>query len=124
MYNVVGSKDKKQGGSLMSNKKLIASVSLNNEKELLPKKFKELNLEYYVFEKSINDEANRDLKSYGIEIVKKEILDENITIVERKFVDDICVCEKWIKELVNKLIENTVTPVSLDNILEDAVGVV
>ena len=107
----------------MLNKKLVASVKISNDKETLPKKFIELNLEYYVLERISKNKDNKDLKLYGVEIVKRELVNDNTILVEKKSMEDVSVSEKWIYELVAKLAKYAVTPVSLKNVLEDTVGV-
>lgn len=79
-----------------------------------------LELEYYLVEyEAEGEDCSLQQKGYGIEIIEREngCLKESIM-----FKDIYCQREKT-EKLIKKLIENTVTPVSLPYILDDLVGV-
>lgn len=109
----------------MCYKKLQGSINIKKEKEEISDDLREMQLEYYIVESDMENELPLSYgKRYGIEIVKKEYTVNNDTYIENKLIDDICCSENNAKELVNKLIHNAVTPVSLNCVLEDLVGVV
>ncbi|MBZ4644834.1 MAG: hypothetical protein JG777_323 [Clostridia bacterium] len=109
----------------MLNKKLQAAVNINNDGTFLPVDLKELYLEYYIIESElIDEEQNFHGKSYGVEIIKKELGVNNNIYIENKLIDNIYCCESKTKELIDKLVYYTVTPVTLNNVLEDMIGVI
>ena len=71
-----------------------------------------IELEYYQTE----NDATR--KPYGIEIVKKNIEDSQIYI-ESKTINEICDKEQKNNNLLKVLMNNKVTPVSLEDVLQD-----
>lgn len=77
-------------------------------------------LEYYLIESDIThpDELMQD-KVYGVEIVKKNVNEK----VEREIIKDLSCCRKNTENILNKLVNNTVTPVCLSHILDDIIGV-
>lgn len=74
-----------------------------------------INLEYYKIKLDENVNLNENINQYGIEIVKKE----NNVVEERKEVLNVTNDEKELNQLLEVLKKNKVTPVSLENILED-----
>ena len=108
----------------MCNKKLQAAVNIKNDKAVIGEGIKEMQLEYYIVESDILQGANlTNGKVYGVEIIKKELTVNEATYMENHMVSDVCCSESNIKTLVDKLIHHTVTPVSLNCVLEDLVGV-
>ncbi|MDK2932258.1 MAG: hypothetical protein PWP27_68 [Clostridiales bacterium] len=108
----------------MFNKKLQATVNINNDGTFLSNNLKELHLEYYIVENDLIDkEQSYQGKAYGVEIVKKELMKDNNTYIEHKLIENIYCCEHKMEKLVEKLAHHTVTPVGLSNVLEDIVGI-
>lgn len=108
----------------MYNKKLQAAVNIKNDREVINERIKEMQLEYYIVETDMLQKMQvGDGKVYGIEIIKKELTVDNATYMENHIISDVCCSENNIKRLVDKLIHHTVTPVSLNCVLEDLVGV-
>ena len=70
-------------------------------------------LEYYRTNKCIED----DFK-YGIEICKKEYIDDNITVETNK-IENITNSSDKVIEIINTLKKYKVTPVGLNDVLED-----
>ncbi len=70
-------------------------------------------LEYYKTKK----DTNEDFK-YGIEIRKKEYINNNITI-ESKNIENISNSSDKVIEIINTLKKYKVTPVGLNDVLED-----
>jgi len=88
-----------------------------NEEQLKESTIKnKVELEYYSTKKpnSLEEEGT----AYGIEVVKKEYKEENIAI-ERDSVDDICGSSAKIKEIIEVLKRNTVTPSGLCVTMEE-----
>lgn len=70
-------------------------------------------LEYYAIEKNTKEETK-----YGIEIQKKEYVNNNI-ILESNNIDNISNNSKKVVEIISTLKEYKVTPVGLNDVLED-----
>lgn len=71
-----------------------------------------MELEYYQLENSTSKHQ------YGIEIVKKEIKNNQINI-EKKMINNICNREQETSKLLQILMTNKVTPISVEDILQD-----
>lgn len=72
-----------------------------------------IELEYYRTVNNIQDEFN-----YGIEIRKKEYKNNNFTI-ESSYVENISNNSSKVIEIINTLKKHKVTPVGLNDVLED-----
>lgn len=78
-----------------------------------------IELEYYLVESDYNTIEEADAKkTYGICIIKKT----NEQFIEGKLISDFSCCISKTKEVLKTLAENSVTPITLYNILEDIVG--
>lgn len=87
---------------------------------LLSGKGNKIVLEYYLIESEIDDiEELKGMKTYGIEIVKKAENGEVETAMVRNIFNSITETTKVIKTMSN----NNVTPISLNYILDDIVGI-
>ena len=76
-------------------------------------------LEYYLLESEIDDiEELKGMKTYGIEIVKKEENGE----IETAAIKNIFNTINETAELIKTLSNNNVTPVTLNYILDDIIG--
>lgn len=79
-----------------------------------------IELEYYLLESEMVDyEEMGGAKVYGLEIVKRV----NETLVEEEIVENFSCCKENVKEILNKLARNAVTPMGLPFILDDMLGV-
>lgn len=79
-----------------------------------------IELEYYLVESDISaPEVSDGKKVYGIGIIKKT----NEECSESSLIADFSCCISRTKEVLGKLVSNSVTPVALNYILEDIVGV-
>jgi len=108
----------------MPNKKLYASMLVSNDGTFLSMDVKEMYLEYYVVEDEVidkNEGCRR--KSYGIELVKREITRDNTVFLENVVINDISSSQIYVQELIEKVANHTVTPVTLKEVLSDIVGV-
>lgn len=75
-----------------------------------------IKLEYY---KIINEENKKEEKiRFGINIVKREYKKEGIKI-ENKKVQYVSNDEKKVEKILNTLKENEVTPIAVEDVLED-----
>jgi hypothetical protein len=77
-----------------------------------------IQLEYFLLETDL--ESDRDLtKSYGIEIVKKCNQCGQTISTETDIIHCLSTEKEQAQEIINKLIANTVTPVSMIYVIED-----
>jgi len=76
-----------------------------------------VSVEYYVVEYETENEGI-NITTYGIELVKKQKIDE-ITYSEIKTIADICSSERMILAMVKTISNNTVTPITLEEVVED-----
>ena len=75
-------------------------------------------VEYYTLETEENDESYNKKKPYGIEVVKKQIIDGS-TYREIKRVESIGCDSAQVERLLDLLHRNTVTPITVGDVLED-----
>lgn len=75
-------------------------------------------LEYYQTKNDINNILNEDDTKYGIEILKKEYEKDRIYI-ESNNIKNVCDSSKKVIEIINLLKKNKVTPVGLQDVLDD-----
>ena len=78
-------------------------------------------LEYYITEAEVTSE-NICLVLYGIEILKKQNCD-GLWLCESRGFHDITPSLHEAKDLVNLFAENLVTPVTLEYVLDNSIGV-
>lgn len=76
-------------------------------------------LDYYILETKKANDKNGYEKSYGIEIVKHYTDYFKNNIVQENRVSCITNDEDEIYEFANKMVENIVTPISLDDVVTD-----
>lgn len=92
--------------------KLYGKTIINNsDSEDLRENYK-VELEYYKMEES---SAQRP---YGIKIVKRNI-ENNQMNIEEKTIENICYREQETNKLLDILINNKVTPISVDDVIHD-----
>lgn len=75
-------------------------------------------LEYYQTKNDINNIFNENDTKYGIEILKKEYEKDRIYI-ESNNIKNVCDSSKKVIEIINVLKKNKVTPVGLQDVLDD-----
>ncbi|NLK97849.1 MAG: hypothetical protein GX272_07185 [Epulopiscium sp.] len=75
-----------------------------------------IQLEYFLLEK---ESKNSLSKTYGIEIVKKCMHFGETIYTETDQIDSLTHEKESAQEIINKLIANTVTPISMLNIIDD-----
>ena len=76
-----------------------------------------VSIEYYVIEYETENEGI-NITTYGIEVVKRQKID-GITYSEIKTIADICSSERIILAMVKTISNNTVTPITLEEVIED-----
>ena len=93
-------------------KKLYGKTTIDSsDSDELNKEYK-MELEYYQLENSTSKHQ------YGIEIIQKEKIKNQLNI-EKKMINNICNKEQETTKLLELLMINKVTPISVDDILQD-----
>lgn len=110
------------GGLQMLSKEKCCGVDLKVNNIKLQQQI-DMYLEYYLTENFYNDDVNQDIKTYGIEIIKKEFLGNGKIIMEQKSVKHLSCDRLKVENLLNTLKEHTVTPMSLIDTLDSIIGV-
>ena len=82
--------------------------------KIIREKDYQIELEYY----QVENQTSR--KPYGVEVVKRNIVN-NILNVENKIIHDIYKKERDNLKLLDILIDNKVTPISVDDVLSDLI---
>lgn len=93
-------------------KKLYGKTSINSSDLDFQADCDEIELEYY----EIKNETTS--KPYGIEIIKKSV-ENDITNIEEKTIYHICNQEQENNRLLEILMINKVTPIAVEDIIED-----
>ena len=101
----------------MSIRKPVRKVVVNTEEE----RKRKFVLEYYTLEKEIYVEGESH-NTYGIEVLKRETTDLGTLRIEYRKVFDIFCTEDEAINVANILADNTVTPVSVRDIVEQFIG--
>ena len=105
---------------MMYYKKLYGTTVINNKDSEEIVEDSEIELEYYGIKNAIT--FFEDMKPYGIEVIKKEIANEQLKI-ETKVINNICVAEYEINRLLEILMSNKVTPIGVSDVLADMISV-
>lgn len=74
-------------------------------------------LEYYITRGEVKTEG-ATVSTFGIEIMKKQ-RKNGVILMESKCANNICVSETQVRRLIDLLAENLVTPITLNDIVED-----
>ncbi|NLK20854.1 MAG: hypothetical protein GX308_01940 [Epulopiscium sp.] len=77
-----------------------------------------IQLEYYLLENQ-GTEIGSIIKNYGIEIVKKRSHFGETIYIETDKIECLTYDKEKAKEIINKLISNSVTPISMLYIIDD-----
>lgn len=101
----------------MSIRKAVRKVVVNTEEE----KRRSFILEYYTLEKEIYLEGESH-NTYGVEVLKRESTDIGTLRIEYRKVFDIFCTEEEARTAANILADNTVTPVSVRDVIEQFIG--
>lgn len=95
-------------------KSFFGKTSINSSDSEEKETIEEIELEYYET-RNFNEENKRE---YGIEVVKKNMKNEGFNI-ESKIVNNISNEEIAISKLLEIMLNNKVTPVTVDDIISD-----
>lgn len=96
----------------------FGKTTINNE-DAEQANFDRMYLEYY---KNVNErEIKKDEKSYGVTIIKKTQIGK-ILEIEEKEVKNILNRENDVDNILKLLVEYKVTPIGLDDVLQDLVS--
>ena len=96
----------------------FGKTTLNNE-DAAQANFDRMYLEYY---KNVNErEIKKDEKPYGVTIIKKTQIGK-ILEIEEKEVKNILNRENDVDNILKLLVEYKVTPIGLDDVLQDLVS--
>ncbi len=91
----------------------MKKISLYGRTELL-----DMEMEYYIISEDISEKYS-DLQSYGIKIVKTSCNEGGGKVSESKEIDNIFYRRDDVERFADVLIRNTVTPMSLMDVVED-----
>lgn len=96
----------------------FGKTTINNE-DAEQANFDRMYLEYY---KNVNErEIKKDEKPYGVTIIKKTQIGKILEIEEKK-VKNILNRENDVDNILKLLVEYKVTPIGLDDVLQDLVS--
>lgn len=101
----------------MSIRKPVRKVVVNTQEEVK----KSFILEYYTLEKETYAEGATQ-NTYGIEVLKRERTKTGTVRIEYRKIFDIFCTEKEAYNAANILADNTVTPISVRDIVEQFIG--
>lgn len=109
----------------MAGKKKLLEVSLDLEPLYSESNNTKMSLEYYLIEDIYKDEeeTQNSYKTFGVEVIKKEYLPNNIINIEKKSARHLSLNKQKVETLLDNLAKNYVTPVSLFNVLDNLIGV-
>ena len=79
-----------------------------------------IKLDYYKTKTNIEEVKNENEIKYGVEVIKTSYINEKVEI-ERKYMPEILKDEIKINNILSKLKENKVTPISAEYIVEDLI---
>ncbi len=97
-------------------KKLYGTTIIDSSDSEEIQSNQKIELEYYEIQS--NRRLLEEEGQYGVEIIKKKVKDE-ITDIEGKVMKHIFQTEKDICQLLEKLMNNKVTPISLEDVIAD-----
>ena len=101
----------------MSIRRVVRKVVVNTEEE----KKRSFILEYYTLEKETYVEGSSH-NTYGVEVLKRENTDQKCLRIEYRKVFDIFCTEDEARRVANVLADNTVTPISVHDVIEQFIG--
>ncbi len=79
-------------------------------------------LDYYILEKEVRIEE-RNVKRFGIEIYKRGKRTNGTPYIEYRKIFDVFATAEEAAEMLQLMARNTVTPISMQYVLEDMLGV-
>ncbi len=102
----------------MAMRKLYKTVSVASECDGEERRF---SLDYYILEKEVQIEGF-SVNTYGIEICKRDKRENNSSYFEYRKIFDIFCTEAETMDVLDKLSRNSVTPICMQEVLEDLIG--
>lgn len=99
-------------------RKLYKTVNVASECDGEERKFF---LDYYILEKEVQIEGF-SVNTYGIEICKRAKRENNTSYFEYRKIFDIFCTEEETASVIDKLARNSVTPICMQEVLEDLIG--
>ena len=102
----------------MAMRKLYKTVNVSSECDGEKIKFW---LDYYILEKEVQIEGY-SVNTYGIEICKRSKRENNSSYFEYRKIFDIFCSEAETVSVIDKLARNSVTPICMQEVLEDLIG--
>ena len=93
-------------------------ILLDEEKLKQNNIYHNIEVEYYKITNDKNTLFNGKTKIYGIEVIMKEHLNNNI-ITENEKIESLTKNEQIVEKVLGKLKENQVTPTTFKDIIED-----
>lgn len=102
----------------MAMRKLYKTVNVNSECEGDKHEFV---LDYYILLKEVQIEGYC-VNTYGIEICKKSKRENNSSYFEYRKIFDLFCSESETMHVIDKLARNSVTPICMQEVLEDLIG--
>jgi hypothetical protein len=107
-----------EGFNIIMKKRFKDKITLSSDKNVINVE-NNVNLEYYILE-SETEESNVffGIRYYGIEIIKKQ----NQLEIEKNSIHNVSCNERNAHHLLNRLIENKVTPTELPFVLDNILG--
>ena len=102
----------------MASRRLYKTVNVESECEGSKRVF---TLDYYILEKEVQIEGF-SVNTYGIEICKKSKRENNSSYFEYRKIFDIFCTEEETIDVIDKLARNSVTPICMQEVLEDLIG--
>lgn len=97
---------------------LYGEIQLEEELLIKNKIYNNMELEYYKIKSNKKDKFKRENIIYGIEIVKKEYINNKIK-EEKEIIETLTKNEELVNQILEKLKNNKVTPTSLEYIITD-----
>lgn len=93
-------------------------ILLDEEKLKQNNIYHNIEVEYYKITNDKNTLFQGKTKTYGIEVIMKEHINNNI-ITEKEKIEELTKNEHIIEKVLNKLKENEVTPTTLKDVIYD-----
>lgn len=97
---------------------LYGEILLREELLRKNKIYHNVGLEYYKITNEKENELKNDNIKYGIEVVKKEYINNEIK-QENSIIEELTSSEKKVENILEKLKNNAVTPTTLEYVIAD-----
>lgn len=107
----------------MVSRKKYATISVDVERINSEGEDIKMYLEYYLLEDNYYNEEIQNIKTFGIEVVKKEIIDDKIINIEKESAQHLVLDKNTAQRLLDNLAHNTVTPIGFFDVLDNLIGV-